>query len=134
MALIWQNPNTDPAYYKCYALKHLQPRLQPWCPMHLFFPVSFFQRHRESISQAQIHEARTISISKEKRRDVEFISMVPITAAEERARQMMWMQRDVCAWEVEHREWVFIFFAILIFVLLRNLKQFRHHVYMFTSN
>lgn len=28
MALIWQNPNTDPAYYKCYALKHLQPRLQ----------------------------------------------------------------------------------------------------------
>lgn len=42
MALIWQNPNTDPAYYKCYALKHLQPRLQSWCPVHLFFPVSFF--------------------------------------------------------------------------------------------
>lgn len=114
MALIWQNPNTDSAYYKCYALKHLQPRLQSWCPVHLFFPVSFFQRHRESISQAQIREARTISISKEKRRDVEFISMVPITAAEERARQMMWMQKDVCAWAQRVGFYIFCYFDICL--------------------
>lgn len=34
---------------------------------------------------AQIHKARTISISKEKQGDAEFISMLPITSAEERA-------------------------------------------------
>lgn len=37
-----------------------------------------------------------MSVSKEKRRDVEFISMVPITAAEG-SEQMMCMQRDACA-------------------------------------
>lgn len=46
MALIWQNHNTDPAHYKCYALKHLHPRLQCCAPCICVSP-SFFQRHRE---------------------------------------------------------------------------------------
>lgn len=32
MALIWQNRSKDPAYYKCYALKHVHPRLQFCAP------------------------------------------------------------------------------------------------------
>lgn len=87
MALIWQNPNTDPAYYKCYALKHLQPRLQ-FCARAFVFLRLSSSATEKSISQAQIREARTINISKEKQRDVEFISMVPITAAEELANDV----------------------------------------------
>lgn len=71
-----------------YALRR-QGRLQSCGLAHLFFSLSFFQRHGESISYGHgCAGARTISVSKEKRRDVEFISMVPITAAEERANDV----------------------------------------------
>lgn len=54
---------------------------------------------------------------------------------------MMWMLRDVCACEVEHGGWLrgFLFvcllfslicFPALIFVLLRDPKQFQHRVYI----
>lgn len=85
MALIWRNPNTDPAYYKCCALKHLQPSLQ-W-PVHslpsVFLPAS---QRKVFFAGTDLLKARTISIGKEKRGDVEFISMVPITVAEELAK------------------------------------------------
>lgn len=53
--------------------------------MHLCFSVFFPSATEKSIFYAQIHKARTISISKEKQGEAEFISMLPITSTEERA-------------------------------------------------
>lgn len=64
---------------------HRHPRLQFCAPCICVSPSSFLRHTEKSIFYAQIHRARTISISKEKQGDAEFISMLPITSAEERA-------------------------------------------------
>lgn len=46
MALIWQNRNTDPACYKCYALKHVHLRLQLRAPC-ICVSLSFFWHRRK---------------------------------------------------------------------------------------
>lgn len=94
MALIWRtNPPPPPPHQhrSCilWALRFEASTSQItvlWPRAFVFLSVFLPAPRRKYLLWARMRRARTISVSKEKRRDVEFISMVRITAAEERGK------------------------------------------------
>lgn len=94
MALIWRTPPPPPILHQhrsciLWALRFEASTSQItvlWPRAFVFLSVFLPAPRRKYLLWARMRRARTISVSKEKRRDVEFISMVPITAAEERGK------------------------------------------------
>lgn len=92
MALIWRTTPPPPHQHRSCILWALRFEASTsqitvlWPRAFVFLSVFLPAPRRKYLLWARMRLARTISVSKEKRRDVEFISMVPITAAEERGK------------------------------------------------
>lgn len=91
MALIWRTTPLPPQHKSCILwvlrFEASTSQITVLWPRAFVFPSVFLPApRRKYLLWARMCRARTISVSKGKRRDVEFISMVPITAAEERGK------------------------------------------------